>query len=115
MGGHFGTPSSHPLSKYILFKGEKFKDFLAIMKYISEFVIPQKKFEDEQFKKIKIRLYNSIQIYYLIQATKQETYEKATEYFENVVKNFNHTDKYGFDELNGLTFSLKGSSKWGIT
>lgn len=57
---------------------------------------------------MKIRLYNSISIYFLFPATRQENYDKASEYFENVVKNFNLSDKYDFD---GLTFSLKGCLK----
>ena len=42
----------------------------------------------------------------MIQASKQEHYDKASEYLENVVKNFNNSDKYDFE---GMTLSLKGS------
>ena len=57
-----------------------------------------------KYKKLKIRLYNSLSIYYLIQATKQDNQEKSTPHFSEVVKNFNLSDRYDFD---GLTFSLK--------
>ena len=54
---------------------------------------------------MKIRIYNSLSLYYLIQATKQDGYERASEYFDNVVKNFNLSDKYDFVSH---TFSIKG-------
>ncbi|CAD8043372.1 unnamed protein product [Paramecium primaurelia] len=88
---------------YALFNHKRYDDFLELMKYLTNNLI--NRFNDDQSKKIKIRIYNSLSLYYLIQATRQDGFDKASDYFDNVVKNFNLSDRYDFVSH---TFSIKG-------
>lgn len=79
---------------------------MELIDYVILFKLKEKKYEDDKFNGIKIKIINSLSAYYLELASIETEQEKREEYFDKMKTYVNLSDKISIGE--SLTFALKG-------
>ena len=80
--------------------------FMELIDYLIIFKIKEKKYEHEKYNTSKIKIINSLSVYYLQQAIIEVDLGKREELFDKMKIYVNLSDKISIGE--SLTFGLKG-------